>query len=163
VSDRGAPGVRLAGPRIVALLLIALGVVALVGAAGLEAGGYTAIGPAFFPTIVGIGLLGLGAVFLVRTTVRPDETLGRQAAREEAATHWPTVTVALAVLVIYAFALEALGYVVATVIFFVVMARVLGSRHTVRDAAIAVALSLLLYLGFTQVLGIRLPAGLLPL
>jgi len=162
VSGHSPATVSLAGPRIVALVLIALGILALIGAAGLEAGGYAPIGPAFFPTIVGLGLLGLGVVFLVRTTVRPDETLGRQAAEEEAATHWPTTTVALVVLVVYAFVLQALGYVVATVVFFVVMARVLGSRRIIRDAAIAIALSLILYLSFTQVLGIRLPTGLVP-
>lgn len=39
MSEPGAAGVSLAGPRMVALVLIALGILALVGAAGLEAGG----------------------------------------------------------------------------------------------------------------------------
>jgi putative tricarboxylic transport membrane protein len=38
-------------------------------------------------------------------------------------------------------------------------ARILGSRHLLRDVLVGLGLALVVYLGFTQVLGVRLPAG----
>jgi putative tricarboxylic transport membrane protein len=59
------------------------------------------------------------------------------------------------------------GYVIATAVFFVVAARLLSTRRVrdviVRDLVVAVALSLGIYLAFTRLLGISLPAGVLPL
>jgi putative tricarboxylic transport membrane protein len=52
--------------------------------------------------------------------------------------------------------------VVATVIFFPVGARVLGSRKVVRDVVVGAVLGLGLYYAFTQFLGVPLPAGIYP-
>jgi putative tricarboxylic transport membrane protein len=40
---------------------------------------------------------------------------------------------------------------------------VLGSRRTARDVIIGVVLSVVIYFGFTRLLGVRLPVGLLDL
>jgi putative tricarboxylic transport membrane protein len=126
-----------------------------------QPGGYSVVGPVFFPRLVALGLLALGILFLLRTTIRPDTDLADLAAAEEAVTHWPTVGLTALALVAYAFALGALGYVVATSLFFAVMARILGSRRPLRDLFIGVAVSSVVYFGFTRLLGVRLPAGLL--
>ena len=63
----------------------------------------------------------------------------------------------------YVFALEPLGFVLATVVFFVLTARILGSRQLVRDLVVAIPLALAVYLSFTQLLAIGLPSGVLPI
>jgi putative tricarboxylic transport membrane protein len=154
----------LLGPRIMALAILALGgvvayqTVQLGGEEGFGLGG-----PAFFPLIVSAGLLFFGILFLLQTTVRPDPVLRENVAEEEAATHWPTVGLIIAALLVYAFLIAPLGYPIATALFFVAVTVILGSRHWIRDIAIAVIASLALYFGFTLFLGVDLPGGVFEL
>jgi putative tricarboxylic transport membrane protein len=150
------------GPRLIAVALLAFGLFALYASFQIrQAGGYAPVGPRFFPLFVAAGLLALGALLLLRATALPDEQLGTQAAAEEASTHWPTVGLTAAALLIYALALGTLGYLLATSIFFPAVARILGSRRLMRDIIAGLVLSVAIYFGFTRLLGVRLPAGLL--
>lgn len=148
--------------RLAAGAVILLGVLALVGATQVGSGaGYVAVAPAVMPAVVGIGLIGLGAALLVRATIRPDLDLARHVTAEAAATDWRTIGLTLAGLVGYALALGPLGYVLATSLFIPLVARILGSRSPLRDVVVAVVLAIVVYVAFTQYLGVRLPAGLL--
>lgn len=153
------------GPRAFAGAILVLGVVVLLGTFGLSAGGgYSPIGPGFFPLIVAGGLLLFGVMLLVRATARPDAYLGEKAATESEATHWPTVGLLLAALVAYAFLLDPLGYVVATALFFPAAAYILGGsgvRKVIRNLLIGLAIGTAVFFGFTELLGVRLPDGLL--
>lgn len=151
------------GPRLAALVVLGMGIVALWQAFVIrEPTGYSVVGPRFFPMVVALGLVLWGVAFFVRTTsLAPDEGLAAQAAAEEAATHWATVLTIIAVLVIYVFALGPLGYTVATTLFFPIVARTLGSRNLWRDLLTGILLGLLIYIAFTRFLGVRLPAGVL--
>jgi putative tricarboxylic transport membrane protein len=152
----------LVGPRIFAGALLLLAAIVLIEAFQIrEAGGFQALGPRAFPLAIGVGLLVLGMFLLLRTTLRPDEELAKQAGEEEAAAHWPTVGLALAGLVLYALALDPLGYIVATAAFVPVEARVLGSRHPIRDLIVAAPVAAAIFFFFTEFLGVRLPEGLL--
>lgn len=171
-SGRRKRHAALLGPRILAAILMGLAALLIVSALGVaRGGGYSVIGPATVPLVVAIGLLMLGTVFTLRTTVMPDADLAKRAADEEALTHWPTVGLAAAVLVGYALALDGfaigpldvpgLGYIVATALFLPLSARVLGSRAPIRDVVAGLVLAVLIYFGFTEFLGVRLPAGIL--
>lgn len=150
------------GPRIVAVLILAFGVVTAYQTVQLGAEeGYGPAGPAFFPLVISAGLLLFGSLFLLQTLVRPDPALREHVAEEESATHWSTVGLLVVALLAYAFLLDPLGYPIATILFFVAVTRVLGSRRFARDVVVAVVASLVLYFGFTEVLGVRLPGGLL--
>jgi len=80
---------------------------------------------------------------------------------EERMIDWLMTATVLALLVVYAALLESLGYVLATTIFFALNSRVLGSRRLRRDVLIGFAIGIAVYLFFTRLLGVRLPAGLL--
>jgi putative tricarboxylic transport membrane protein len=171
----GATGRRaFLGPRLVAGFLLALSLLLIVSAIGIASGaGYSVIGPATIPLAVAIGLLILGIVFAARTTVVPDTDLAERAADEDRATHWPTAGTTLGLLLLYGLALDGfelgpldvpgLGYVVATGLFLPAVAWVLGSRFPLRDLIIGFAVAGILYVGFTEYLGVRLPPGLLGL
>jgi putative tricarboxylic transport membrane protein len=151
-----------AGLRIVAVALLALGLLVLYQTFQIsQGGGYSAVGPRFFPLIVAVGLIALSIIFLLRATVLPDVGLAQQAAAEQAATHWPTVGLTALALVVYAFALGLLGYIVATALFFPAVARILGSRRPARDLLIGIALGTVVFVVFTRLLGVRLPGGVL--
>ena len=173
--ESGARGRRaLLGPRLVAGVLLVTSVVLIVSAIGIASGaGYSVVGPAAIPLAVASGLLILSVVFAARTTVVPDTDLAERAADEERATHWRTTGMTLGLLILYGLALDGfelgpievpgLGYVIATGLFLPAVAWVLGSRSTLRDLVIGFVVAGILYVGFTEYLGVRLPAGLLDL
>ncbi len=139
--------------RIVALGLFAVAVVVVVSAFRIpEGGGYQAVGPRAFPLLVGAGL-GVVAVIGVVQSFRSGEV------EEQEPIQWRPVLILLVALGGYAGLLVPVGYWQSTAVFFVVCARVLGSRRLVRDAVIAVALALATYVLFDRVLGITLPPG----
>lgn len=160
--EQPGPRSSFLGPRLVAVFLLVLGALALSQVFQIGRGaGYIVVGPRFFPMVVAAGLLGLGFAFLLRTTVFPDLELAADTAAEEAVTHWATVALLLLALVVYAFLLGPLGYTLATTLLFPVVSRILGSKSPLRDLVIGFVLGLAVYLVFTRVLGVRLPAGLL--
>ena len=126
-------------------------------------GGYGTSGPRFVPLIVAIGLIVLSALFLLRTWWRPDVALAERSAEEDDATHWATPALVMVALLVYAFALEPVGYPLATALVFFAVARVLGSRAPARDAIAGLVLGFGLFTAFTQYLGVSLPAGLTPI
>lgn len=148
--------------RLAAAAVIGLGLLALLGATQVGAGaGYIAVGPAVMPAVVGIGLVFLGLFLLLRATAHPDLGLARHVAAEAALTDWRTTGLTLVALVAYALTLGPLGYVLATTWFIPLVARILGSRRPVRDVIVGLAIGVVVYIAFTQFLGVRLPAGLL--
>ena len=148
--------------RLAAGAVIGLGLLALAGATQVGAGaGYIAVGPAVMPAAIGVGLLALGGFLLLRATVRPDLDLARRVADEAALTDWRTTGLTMVALVGYALTLGPLGYVLATTWFVPIVARILGSRRPIRDVVVGVAIGIVVYLAFTQFLGVRLPPGLL--
>jgi putative tricarboxylic transport membrane protein len=167
-ADTPAPAAATAPRRgRIGVTVAAVGTIALGGAGLWQAAAirqpsvYQALGPRVFPTVVSLGLLAVGVALLARLTVTPDRWLLDRAADEAATSDLRTPVALVAVLVAYSFALRPAGYVVATTVFFPVAARLLGSGRPVRDAVVGVALSFGLFELFTELLGVRLPAGLL--
>lgn len=134
----------------------ALGAGAALVTAGLPSeGGYAGIGPNFIPAVVSAGLVVLGLWLLW------DALRGRwqvPAERPFAAAPFLWVSGAL-------FAHMALigwaGFVLAGAVLFAGVARGFGSRRSVRDAALGLALALAIFLFFVKLLNVNLPAGLL--
>lgn len=150
------------GLRLAALTVTILGGIILTQVSQIGTGaGFIVVGPRIFPTVVGVGILVLGLLFLLRTTVLLDNDLVTEVMAEEATTDWSTTILSLLSLVAYAALLHPLGYTLATALFFPVIGRILGSTRLRRDIIVGVVLGLVIYLTFTRVLGVRLPAGLL--
>jgi putative tricarboxylic transport membrane protein len=153
-----------AGPRLAGAFLLAASVAILIAVTAIPGrGGYGTAGPRFVPLIVAIGLIVLSALFLLRTWWRPDVELAQRSAEEDDATHWATPGLIMLALRVYAFALEPIGYPIATALVFVAVARVLGSQALVRDVLAGLVLGFGLFTAFTQYLGVSLPAGLTPI
>jgi putative tricarboxylic transport membrane protein len=149
------------GPRIAGLALLALGVAALIATTRIPSirDGWAVSGPRFVPLVASLMLIVLSIAFLVRTVVRPDVELARFAAAEAAKTDWPTPGLVMGALLGYLALLVPAGYALATALFFTATARVLGSRHPLRDAVAGVVLGTVTCYAFTRWLGVRLPVG----
>jgi putative tricarboxylic transport membrane protein len=152
------------GPRAWGLILLGIAIAVLAATTAIRSpDGYAVTGPRFMPLVVGLFLLVLALLFLARTFVRQDTELAERAAREQATTEWTPPAVVVGALLAYVLLLEPLGYIVATTLFFPAVAFVLGSRAHVRDAIAGLVLGVVLYVAFTEFLGVDLPAGLTPI
>ena len=158
---------------IAGLAIVLFGAWFLWQANSLRAGpGYAAVGPKTFPIIVGLLLLGsglgvlLGLVRDARRELPRTEAEGPDAAVVEGAegdaavgSDWPTLLGVAGLLAAYIALYKPLGFILASIVLLPAGARVLGSRAPLRDVIAGVGLSLAIYVVFTRLLGLELPAG----
>jgi putative tricarboxylic transport membrane protein len=143
-------------PDLVGAVLI--GVLALVVIAGgvtTPDPGFGVVSPAVLPTLVGVLML-LSAVWLAVDALR-----GAPPPKTEPIDRQPfgyTIVATLAFLL----AFVPLGFIISATAFLIAQARILGSRHLVRDAIASVLFIGALYVLFVQGLTISLPKGPLP-
>ena len=146
------------GELLISLGLIALGTFVFWETRSIaENQGYAQIGPRLFPYIIGCGLTLFGAVLAWQAMAGGWRNVPLDAAHERpdrAAFAIITVGVLLHMAII-----GWAGFVIASTALFVLVARGFGSRRIVRDAIIAVVLSIVVYLIFTLALGLSLPKG----
>lgn len=147
--------------RAIGLALLALGVAALAATTQIPSArdGWSMGGPRFVPLVASLAVTGLAVAFLVRTLWRPDTELFHFAATEAEQTHWPTPAAIVASLVGYVVLMTPVGYAAATGVFVTANARLLGSRHVVRDVVVGLVLGVVTSYAFTRWLGVRLPVG----
>ncbi len=140
--------------------MVTFGVVLLLQISSIEPRPGLPVGPRLFPTVIISAFLALSTVYLGQQVVRL--LRGLPGLDAEKFGHPIQVALMLVLLAAYTMALEPLGYVVSTIIFFVVAARVLGSRRLARDLIISMILAPGIYYLFDQVLRVTLPQGVLP-
>jgi putative tricarboxylic transport membrane protein len=153
------------GPLAVGAVLLVAGVTLLWQAVTTGIDNGVALGGPTLAPIVVTGMWVVVASWYLLDAVRKRITGPDRIERKA----WRSPALLLVALICYSVVLKytVLGYVLATVAFVLVSARLLSSRPwrevIVRDVATAVCLSVGIYLLFTRLLGIVLPAGVLPL
>jgi putative tricarboxylic transport membrane protein len=157
------------GPRVLGVVLLLAGLFLCWEAYDSADGDFAPHGPWLAPLVVTAGWVVLAAWYLVSQFIRPDQPAGAPVpdatddAEQAATVQWLTPALLGVALVGYVLALDPFGFVLASTVFFVAAARILGSHHTIRDVLVAVPLTLGIYFGFTQLLEITLPSGVMPL
>ena len=148
----------------VALFLGALGVLVVVQALMLPESliARGPVGPAAVPLVVG-GLLVVVAVLLAVDLLRGGrgEPEGGEDVELTGRSDWRTIGLLVAAFAANALLIESLGWPISGAILFFGTAFALGSRHYVRDLAIALVLSVGSWYLFVLGLGIGLPVGVL--
>ena len=148
----------------VALFLGALGILVVVQALLLPESRIARgpVGPGAVPIVVG-SLLVVVAGFLAVDVWRGGrgEPEGGEDIELTGRSDWKTVGVLVAAFVANALLIEPLGWPISGAILFWGSAFALGSRHYVRDAAIALVLSIGSWYLFVLGLGTSLPVGIL--
>ena len=74
-------------------------------------------------------------------------------------TNWASLAIALAALVFYTIFVQVLGFIVSASVLFFGLAFALGAKKLIRLGIISVALSLILFFSFTELLLVPLPVG----
>jgi len=158
-------------PASRAQLALSLGTLVLgAGAAAVTAqlpseGGYAGIGPNFIPAFVSGGLVLLGLCLLI-DAVRggwkqmPAPTrIADGGDGSEHAFHVGGFTWVTAGLFAHMVLIGWAGFVIAGTVLFGCVARGFGSTRPVRDALIGLVIAVAVYLFFTRLLNVGLPAG----
>lgn len=136
--------------RLVGVLLIAVAAGYAWIARGYEAGFFSdPVGPRVFPYLIG-GLLGLSGLWLV---IRPDPNPAWLPS-----SRWLSFVLVLVSLVIYAYLLVPLGFIVSTFLEMSLLSLLFGARWWQATGS-ALLFSLAVYFLFTEALGVTLPTG----
>jgi putative tricarboxylic transport membrane protein len=148
----------------VALLLLVLGGLAIVDASRIPAtpGQRGPVGPAVVPFVVGALLVAM-AVLLALDVLRGGhgESEGGEDVDLGHPSDWRTVLLLAGAFLANVVLIERAGWPISGAVLFAGAAYALGSRRIIRDAIVALVLSVGTYYLFGQALGIGLPAGLL--
>ena len=123
-------------------------------------GGYAQVGPGVVPRIVGFAILAL-AGFLLREAL----TGGYRGVDEEAESampmDWPAFAWVSGGIIGYGLLIEHAGFIIASTLLFMLVARGFASRRWLLNSAIGVVLAGLAFATFNYGLGLTLPAGVL--
>jgi putative tricarboxylic transport membrane protein len=149
-----------AGPK--AGYVIGLGLIVLAAVIGFDAArmqvppAYSAYGPQIFPYIAVVALAA-SALFLLWQTAagRPDAVCADTDKLE-----WTGVVAISVGLLAQVFLIERLGFVLSAALLFFAVAWGFRSRRPLRDAVVALLVSLVTYLVFTRLLDLQLPPGI---
>lgn len=146
------------GELLLSLGLIALGSLVLYETHTIaETTSYSGVGPRLFPYLIGIGLAACGAVLAWQALsggwrhVPIDDS--------HATPDWIAYGVISAGIVLQMVVIASAGFILASALMFVLIARGYGSRRVLRDALIALVLTTVVFLIFTKGLGLTLPKG----
>jgi putative tricarboxylic transport membrane protein len=147
-----------------AALVVGVGVFLLVETPTIRVPATTnAIGPRFFPYVVG-GVLVVVGIALAVTVWRQGSDAPEEGEDVDptAPTDWRTLALLVAAFIAHILLLDPLGFVFTEALFFIAVAVVLGARQRIWITGVAgLALSTVAYVVFARGLGVTLPAGVL--
>lgn len=151
---------RFSGELAFSLGVIALGLFLVVQTAGIEVSpSYARVGPRVFPWVISFGLILLG-LLLARDAIA-GQWIADDSAPGAPAFDWHAFLLIGIGLILHMALIGRGGFVVASTVLFVCVARGFGSRTWLRDTIIGVVLAFVVYVGFKFGLGLDLPAGVL--
>lgn len=121
---------------------------------------YAQVGPKAVPFVVAAGLLLLGAGLVV-SALRGGWSWTLDEVQEAPPTNWRALGLLLAGLLANLVLIGPFGFSAAASVQFVLVAAAFGSRRLVRDLVLALVLTLLVWFGFVEGLGVNIGAGVL--
>ncbi|GAB6903258.1 tripartite tricarboxylate transporter TctB family protein [Kineosporia succinea] len=121
-----------------------------------------AIGPRFFPYVVGGALIVVG-LWLAVAVWRGDraEAEAGEDVDTEARTSWRTLGALAGIMLLYVLILDPVGYLLSTIGLFAGTAYTLGARDPRSLTVVSLLAPFVTFLLFTRVLGVYLPNGIL--
>lgn len=159
---RAAAGAVPAWPdAVVGLCVVALGGVALWQALVIPASPiYAQVGPKAVPFAVAGGLLLLGAG-LTYAALRGGWSRDLEELQDAPPVNWRAFTLLLAGLAANLLLIGPFGFSLAATVQYVLVAAAFGSRRFLRDAVLALVLTLAVWFLFVEALGVNIGAGVL--
>lgn len=120
--------------------------------------GASGVGPRLFPYLIGVGLTLCGAVLGWQAISGGWRNVPLDQEGHDRP-DWIAFGIISTGIVLHMIVIGWAGFIIASTLLFVLVARGFGSRRMVRDAIVAVVLAVVVYAVFTYGLGLKLPAG----
>lgn len=143
--------------------LLLLGIIVLIDTKNmLVPPGSGSVGPQVFPTIIGSFIIIVSialAVEVLRGNYGQPE--GTEFGEIHSKTDWKTLGMVSGSILTYPFLIESAGFVVASTVVFFGVGFAYGARKLLKNLLIALIFALVVYLSFTKLLNVNLPAGIL--
>lgn len=151
------------GELVLGTVLLGLGILVIVDGASQPASkSASGIGAGFFPLVVGAVLIAASLALILQVLRgKRGEPEDEEGDVDATVLHARQAVLVVAAILLFIIALEPAGYIPASAITFWLIAFAMGARRHLRSALIAVVLSAGIYVLFTQLLRIDLPAGFL--
>jgi putative tricarboxylic transport membrane protein len=147
------------GEALISLALIAIGSFVIYETQSIaETLGYGGVGPRLFPYVIGTGLTICGAVLGWQAVTGGWRNVPLDQEGHDAP-DWLAFFVISAGVILHMILIGWAGFIIASILLFVLIARGFGSRRPARDLGIAVVLCIAVFFLFTRGLGLNLPAG----
>jgi len=146
------------GELLISLGLIALGTFVVWQTQSIaETQGYAQIGPRLFPYLIGSGLAVCGAVLGWHAVSGGWHHVPLDEAHD--APDWMAFAIISVGIILHMIIIGWAGFIIASTLLFVLIARGFGSKRVVRDTLIGIALAIVVFIIFTLGLGLNLPKG----
>lgn len=145
------------GEVIVSAVVLALGIAYAIGTWRLpDAPGYAQVGPRLFPALISGGLIVVGALLLKQAL-----TSGFPALPDEPRANfdWPAFLWVSGGVIAHMILIAGIGFILASTLLFVCVARAFGSPRPLRDLGLGLVLNSIVYVIFTQALTLSLLWG----
>ncbi len=153
MSAQARPRSPAIGETVIACCVIGLSAFIFLDERGISAKTFGAVGPKVFPNVVALILGVLGCVLLFQA-LTGRWRVGEIGQHRVGPPLWIFGGLFLEILL-----MRDLGFIVASTILFVCVARAFQSRRLLRDVIAGLVLTVVTYLLFTHVLLLNLPAG----
>lgn len=153
---------RAGGATPKAGLAVGLGLILLAAVIGFDTAGmqvpptYARVGPQIFPYLAAIALAACGLFFIWQVFAGGKDAI----APDSTAADWVAVIAISAGLLLQVVLIQRFGFIISAALLFFAVAWGFRSKRPLRDAIVAVLLSLVVYFVFTRLLNLQLPAGI---
>jgi putative tricarboxylic transport membrane protein len=148
------------GQVALAVGVLAIGALVLGGSFFLPTGGgYAQVGPGVVPRVVGVLLL-IGGGFLLREAMTGGFRGVDEEAERQLPMNWAYFAWASGGIIAYGLTVEHLGFIVASTILFVMVARSFESTRWVLNVVVGAVLAAAIFAIFNYGLGLTLPLGI---
>jgi len=156
-TSQKTPNTRSKAGYAVGLGLLVLAAVIWFDASAMQVPpNYSAYGPQIFPYLSIVALIAVALYLLWQTATGNSDAVKPESEHSD----WTAVIAISAGLLSQVFLIERLGFVISAAILFFAVAWGFRSRKWLRDAIVAIILSLATYLVFTRLLNLQLPPGI---
>lgn len=113
-----------------------------------------------FPTIIAVAMMAAAVALFLKSMREKPFKAKREELSEGEGEDRKTQILAMLGIAVYVFAMEPLGYIVATALLTVYETAVFESKHWVRNILSGVGFAVGVYYIFVQILGVLLPKGI---
>ncbi|MBA8823568.1 putative tricarboxylic transport membrane protein [Saccharopolyspora lacisalsi] len=157
------PGGRVErGDLLVAALVAVTGTLMLLATVRMDVSSSVSyLGPRFFPGLVAVLLMALGAALVVQVLLRARSTARDTEQTTGEGSDRRALGIVLATLTAHLLLLETAGWIIAGALLFWGVSYALGGRKVLRDLGVSFLVSATVQLAFSAGLGLTLPPGVL--